>query len=281
MKKEQNTPSYYAIIPANVRYDNSLAEGAKLMYGEVTALSNTQGYCNASNGYFAKLYGRTPQCISKWINQLKRAGHVVIKEIKHKPGQIERRIFLSASMVSTIIEGVSTTVKGVSTIIDQNNTSINIKEKEEKENFIQEIPDLKQRIGKPLVGALTKVAESEENLTRLESMNECGKFELLLQWLEYRNDRKKNLTAKGILILVTKFEQFDNEAISIAIEKSIESNYTGLFIKPVQKQPVQQPNEPPKDAQGNEIKYKPQGDLKGYAKILAFRDKLQAQKAAQ
>lgn len=156
-----------------------------------------------------------------------------------------------------------------------------VKEKEEKENFIQKIPNLKKRIGKPLFDALLKVAESEENLTRLESLNECKKFELLLQWLEYRNDRKKKLTPKGILILVTKFEQFDNEAISVAIEKSIESNYTGLFIKPIQKQPVQQPNEPPKDANGNEIRYKPQGDLKGYAKILALRDKIQAQKAAQ
>ena len=30
--------SYYAIIPANVRYDNSLNANAKLLYGEIMVL---------------------------------------------------------------------------------------------------------------------------------------------------------------------------------------------------------------------------------------------------
>ena len=36
--------SYYAVIPANIRYDDDLTPNAKLMYGEITALSNEQGY---------------------------------------------------------------------------------------------------------------------------------------------------------------------------------------------------------------------------------------------
>lgn len=68
--------SYYAIIPANVRYDKNLTPNAKLLYGEITALSNEQGYCWASNSYFAELYGVSKTSISKWINQLIANGYL-------------------------------------------------------------------------------------------------------------------------------------------------------------------------------------------------------------
>ena len=48
-------PSYYSIITANVRYDNRLTDSEKLLFAEITSLSNKYGYCTASNNYFAKL----------------------------------------------------------------------------------------------------------------------------------------------------------------------------------------------------------------------------------
>ena len=69
---------YYAIIPANVRYDDSLTPNAKLLYGEITALCNERGYCWATNGYFAELYNVSKVSVSKWIGNLKDAGYISI-----------------------------------------------------------------------------------------------------------------------------------------------------------------------------------------------------------
>ena len=66
--------SYYAIIPANVRYDTELTPNAKLLYGEITALCNEKGFCWASNGYFSELYNVKKETISRWISKLEEKG---------------------------------------------------------------------------------------------------------------------------------------------------------------------------------------------------------------
>ena len=83
-------PSYYAIIPANVRYADIKAN-AKLLYGEITALSNQKGYCWSSNNYFAELYGVSKNTISLWINQLKKHGFIHVEVIRDKNKQVIKR----------------------------------------------------------------------------------------------------------------------------------------------------------------------------------------------
>lgn len=63
------TPNYYAIIPAEVRYSNIKAN-AKLLYWEITALTNKTGECYASNRYFADLYNVSEKQVSLWIREL-------------------------------------------------------------------------------------------------------------------------------------------------------------------------------------------------------------------
>ena len=81
-------PSYYAIIPASVRYDTTLCPNAKLLYGEITALCNKEGKCWAGNAYFANLYGVSKVSISKWVRQLVDAG-CIESEIQHAEGSKE------------------------------------------------------------------------------------------------------------------------------------------------------------------------------------------------
>ena len=85
-RKEE--PNYYAIIPANVRYDKRLIQGAKLLYGEITALSNQKGYCWASDGYFMKLYKVSRKTIQTWLKSLEDSGYIS-REVTYKEGSNE------------------------------------------------------------------------------------------------------------------------------------------------------------------------------------------------
>lgn len=93
---ENNLPSsYYAIIPAYIRYNKELKFAERLMYGEITALSNKEGYCFASNRYFADLYGVSISTISRWISHLAELGSLHIEIIRNDKKEIvERRIYV-------------------------------------------------------------------------------------------------------------------------------------------------------------------------------------------
>lgn len=72
-------PNYYSILTANVRYDKRLKANEKLLFSEITALSNKYGYCTATNSYFSELYEVSKKSISTWINNLKKYGYLEIK----------------------------------------------------------------------------------------------------------------------------------------------------------------------------------------------------------
>ncbi|SFO05421.1 Helix-turn-helix domain-containing protein [Paenimyroides ummariense] len=87
-----NAPTYYAIIPANVRYCKGLKANAKLLYGEITALCNKDGFCWAENSYFAELYEVSEETISRWISDLKKHKFIFISV--ENQGRFIRKISL-------------------------------------------------------------------------------------------------------------------------------------------------------------------------------------------
>jgi len=77
-KEKEEQPSYYAVIPATVRYDKNVPAAAKLLYGEITSLCNKKGYCWAGNSYFAELYQTSERSVINWINTLKKYGYISV-----------------------------------------------------------------------------------------------------------------------------------------------------------------------------------------------------------
>lgn len=79
---ERETPNYYAVIPAPVRYADDLSEFQKLLYWEITALAQKDWYCYASNNYFSSLYGKGKDWISKSINKMQELWYLKIEHDK-------------------------------------------------------------------------------------------------------------------------------------------------------------------------------------------------------
>ena len=89
----KESPNYFAIIPANVRYDKDLRANEKLLYGEISALTGATGYCFARNKYFAELYGVSERVIRKWINDLAGKGYIeIVYTYKNNTMEIDKRM---------------------------------------------------------------------------------------------------------------------------------------------------------------------------------------------
>lgn len=130
MEKEQ--PNFYAIIPANIRYDKDLIPNAKLLYGEITALCNDKGYCWATNDYFAKLYNVSKASISNWVASLIEK-HYIESEIVYKECSKEILHRYLRILYDPIKENFNTPIKenfkdNNTTTNNTNNNTDNIKE---------------------------------------------------------------------------------------------------------------------------------------------------------
>lgn len=132
---EEVKKNYYAVIPANVRYDEDLPPNAKLLYGEITALCNEKGYCWATNSYFSELYKVSKVSISNWISLLIKKGYLK-SEIIYKEGSKEILNRYLKIINEPIKENFNTPIKEN---FKDNNTSIN--NTDNKENYNKSVSE--------------------------------------------------------------------------------------------------------------------------------------------
>ena len=152
-------PSYFAVIPASVRYDKRLKPIERLLFGEITCLTNKDGYCYASSSYFAELYDTQRETISRYISNLAKYGYIKI-EIDNG---CQRKIFLDGGVtkvshgVTELSHGVTessqgcdrTITGGCDQTITQNNTSNNNNfNKLEKEKINKKEKAVKHKYGR-------------------------------------------------------------------------------------------------------------------------------------
>lgn len=84
-------PAYWAVLPAAVRYDPELPPMARLIYAEISALTESRGYCYASNDYFLQLYGMAERTLQRHLKALEDRGYIRIQD--GSGGRARRKIY--------------------------------------------------------------------------------------------------------------------------------------------------------------------------------------------
>ena len=223
--------NYYAILPANVRYDKNITPNAKLLYAEITALCNDKGYCWAGNAYFAELYGVTKTSISNWISSLQKNGYIDVQLIyKENSKEIQSRHISIANNIP-IQNNLDTYTKNIVGGIQKNFTDntkiINTK----KDEIISK--DIITQKQKSLVPGETKKAKKTKDIVTMRNMinafteNESIREKLL----EYFNMRvKKGLQPNQWKIILDDLRDYAGESAKVAIDK-INGSIAGGYMQ--------------------------------------------------
>ena len=209
--------SYYAVLPATVRYDKGLSPNAKLLFAEVTALCNDEGYCWASNQYFATLYGVEKRTIQRWIDSLIEKKYIkkqLIYQTNSK--KLDKRLLYLGDdkNVTTHVtkmspphdKNVTTPVTKMSPIILKNNIKTNNKKKNIKKEKIESYSSNKELV------------------------------DALLEFVEMRKQNKKPMTDRAVDLILKKLDGMasnDREKL-IIVNQSIEHGWLSFY--PVNKQ---------------------------------------------
>lgn len=191
----EERPNYYAVIPADVRYNPRLKDKAKLLYGEIVALANKKGECWASNKYFADLYGVTQTTISTLIKELTEEGYIE-SSIIYKEGTKE---ILNRSL-KIFKEGYLKNFKHPpQKILKENNTRINNTRINKKENIKEKYFD-----------------DNELN-------------DLFLDFLDLRKKIKAVNSERAISNLINKLKKFDDDTKKQMLNNSITNSWKDVY----------------------------------------------------
>lgn len=91
----ERKPGYWAVLPARVRYDEELPANAKLLYAEISAMSDATGFCWATNGYLAQLFGLEKDSIYRLLAKLAQKEYITVEVVRDERNTVtERRIWL-------------------------------------------------------------------------------------------------------------------------------------------------------------------------------------------
>lgn len=233
--KKRNNPSFFSILTADVRYSDKIKALEKLLFSEVTALSNKNGYCTAGNEYFSQVYGISERTVTRRLGKLAKAGFIkiVIEQNTDKGNGVIRKIYplinqngASGGGSQKWRGGIAKNGEGVvAKNGEQNSTSL------EQENIERE---RKYTIKKE------RQEKNQKKLSPPENLN----HEAWSLWITYKKKIRNNYkTEMSQLIKMKQLAVLSKDNQMRCVIDSIGNEYKGLFpekFKGVKHDPIKQ-----------------------------------------
>lgn len=249
---------YFSIIPGSVRNDPGLSATAKLFFGDISSMAQIDGYCYASNAYFAERFGLTERTVTRTIKLLEDRGHVKTRLCRNRvTGQITgRRIYPQFNVpVPEDADGIETCdiaenaeenvtlshLTKMSEPVDKNvcvpptkmSTGLirKINNKQE-DNIPPKAPQTKKR------SKVTDDTTAREELQKWAASLFCGReledlIERLMQFCDMRREKGKPLGAgRAVTALTGKLRRYSFDRLDIMLElldKSIISRWGSVY----------------------------------------------------
>lgn len=231
VEDKQETPNYYTVLPANIRYDKRLKANEKILFSEIAFLSQKAGYCYASNRHLAKLYGVSKVIVSRWVNNLIDLGY-----LKSEPEYLEdtkyiirRKLYITndIDILNKYLIYDKQTYKGdikqkfkgdIKQKFKDNNTSINntsinnniySRANGKSDNFIVEVVDYLNKKTNKNFKSTTSKTKSLINARRKEGYT-LGDFKQVIdiKTKQWQKDSRMNEYLRPETLFGNKFESY-------------------------------------------------------------------------
>lgn len=223
---KEHRQSYYCVIPWKLLTDKSIPSTAKLLYGEISALTNKEGYCWATNDHFCQTFNiKNPNNISALIRKLKEANYIYI-EIEEG---YKRKIWLQPPKIGVMkkdkgdyektCEGVMKKHNKDNNILDNNNYNNN------KEKLISVVSEKNAVITGKEKYPLSAITEEDISQIATQYHTSIGYVKLQLEKLRNYAPNKKGKPYSDYKAALRNFVLLSMER---AIEKKQEDKYAPI-----------------------------------------------------
>lgn len=222
--------SLYSVIPARVRDDRNLRPNAKLLYGELSALAQAEGYCWASNAYLAELFDLSPKTVESLLRQLRDRRHIQI-EVERDPDTNEvlrRKIWICGPPGSSVPpplknEGRSPQNRGDPPLKNEGENNINIILKNNKP---PKAPQGGRRSSK------YDLAEDAKPLLRAYCGEDQELARALADLIDVRREKKAVNSKRGIKALLGRLDDLsrgDRQCKLLLLQEATANSWKSVF----------------------------------------------------